>query len=129
MLEHKTQVIKLQNGEDLIANVSIDGLNHYILDQPMAFSVDFRGIDAGLVMRQWLPIQLIKNNQLQVHTKDILTMAEPNEEFVDYYVYTVEKIKNVLSAKELAKEMTDEELQLAINDYQDIQYDGTGVLH
>ena len=52
MLEHKTQVIKLQNGEDLIANVSIDGLNHYILDQPMAFSVDFRGIDAGLVMRQ-----------------------------------------------------------------------------
>jgi len=25
--------------------------------------------------------------------------------------------------------MTDEELQLAINDFQDIQYDGTGVLH
>jgi len=56
-------------------------------------------------------------------------MAEPNEEFVDYYVYTVEKIKSVLSAKELAKEMSDEELQLAINDFQDIQYDGTGVLH
>ena len=72
---------------------------------------------------------MIKNNQLQVHTKDILTMAEPNEEFVDYYVYTVEKIKSVLSAKELAKEMSDEELQLAINDFQDIQYDGTGVLH
>jgi len=25
--------------------------------------------------------------------------------------------------------MSDEELQLAINDFQDIQYDGTGVLH
>jgi hypothetical protein len=113
----------------LIANVSIDGLNHYILDEPMAFSMDFRGMESGLIMRQWLPIQLIKQNQMQVHTKDILTMAEPNEEFVDYYVYTVEKIKSVLSAKELAKEMSDEELQLAINDFQDIQYDGTGVLH
>jgi len=41
----------------------------------------------------------------------------------------VEKIKSVLSAKELAKKMTDEELQLAIDDFQDIQYDGTGVLH
>jgi hypothetical protein len=37
MLEYKTQIIKLQNGEDLIANVSIDGLHHYILDEPMAF--------------------------------------------------------------------------------------------
>tara|TARA_R110000868_G_scaffold242917_1_gene498595 strand:- start:471 stop:860 length:390 start_codon:yes stop_codon:yes gene_type:complete len=129
MLEYKTQIIKLQNGEDLIANVSIDGLNHYILDDPMAFSMDFRGMESGLVMRQWLPIQLIKQNQMQVHTKDILTMAEPNEEFIDYYVYTVGKIKSVLNAKELAKEMTDEELQLAINDFQDIQYDGIGVLH
>ena len=91
--------------------------------------MDFRGMESGLIMRQWLPIQLIKQNQMQVHTKDILTMAEPNAEFVDYYVYTVEKIKSVLSAKELAKEMSDEELQLAINDFQDIQYDGTGVLH
>ena len=129
MLEYKTQIIKLQNGEDLIANVSIDGLNHYILDDPMAFSMDFRGMESGLIMRQWLPIQLIKQNQMQVHTKDILTMAEPNDEFAEYYLYTVEKIKSVLSAKELAKEMSDEELQLAINDFQDIQYDGTGVLH
>jgi hypothetical protein len=127
MLEYKTQIIKLQNGEDLIANVSVDGLNHYILDQPMAFNMDFRGMECGLVMRQWLPIQLIKHNQLKIHEKDILTMAEPNEEFVDHYAYTVKKIKDVLIAKELVKDMTDEELQIAINEFEDIQYDG--VLH
>ena len=54
-------------------------------------------------------------------------MAEPNEEFVDHYAYTVKKIKDVLIAKELVKDMTDEELQIAINEFEDVQYDG--VLH
>ena len=46
-----TQIIKLQNGEDLIANVepTITGKS-YILEEPMRFYVDYRNNNA-LVMQ------------------------------------------------------------------------------
>ena len=61
MPEYKTQIIKLQNGEDLIANVTLNGVN-YILEEPMEFAIDERSRESGLIMRHWLPVQLLKKN-------------------------------------------------------------------
>jgi len=123
MPEYKTQIIKLQNGTDLIANVSLNG-EQYLLEEPMEFGVDFRGHQAGLVMKHWLPVQLIKKNSIEIHSKDILSFMDPEEEFCEYYINTVSKIKELLKAKQLVSEMDEDELQDIMNQFEDMNYHG-----
>ena len=125
MPEYKTQIIKLQNGEDLIANVVMSGMDHYILEEPMEFAIDTRNPNnAGLIMRHWLPVQLIKKNSIEIHSKDILSMMEPEDQFCEYYVNTVYKIKELLKAKEIISEMDDEELGNMINEFEELEQHG-----
>jgi len=125
MPEYKTQIIKLQNGEDLIANVIMNGMEHYILEEPMEFAIDTRNPNnAGLIMRHWLPVQLIKKNSIEIHSKDILSMIEPEDQFCEYYVNTVYKIKELLKAKEIISEMDDEELGNMINEFEELEQHG-----
>jgi hypothetical protein len=125
MSEYKTQIIKLQNGEDLIANVMLNGLENYILEEPMEFAIDSRNPrNAGLIMRHWLPVQLLKSNSIEIHSKDILSFLEPETEFCQYYIDTVAKIKELLKAKDIISAMDDEELDNIINEFEDLQHHG-----
>jgi len=124
MLEYKTQIIKLQNGTDLIANVALNGMDSYVLDEPMEFGVDYRGRDAGLFMKHFLPVQLLKKNSIQIHTKDILSVLEPDNEFSEYYINTVSKIKELLKAKDVLSDMDDEEIGNMINEFEELQNHG-----
>jgi hypothetical protein len=125
MPEYKTQIIKLQNGEDLIANVIMSGMDHYILEEPMEFAIDTRNSNnAGLIMRHWLPVQLIKKNSIEIHSKDILSMMEPEDQFCEYYINTIYKIKELLKAKEIISEMDDEELGNMINEFEELEQYG-----
>jgi hypothetical protein len=124
MLEYKTQIIKLKNGEDLIANVSLND-SHYTLEEPMEFMLDdSRGRDVGLVMRHWLPVQLLKRNSIEIKVQDVLSIMEPADDFCEYYVNTVSKIKELLKAKNLIDEMDDDEMQQMINEFEELQHHG-----
>ena len=127
MLEYKTQIIKLQNGTDLIANVAMNSAEEYVLEEPMEFNIDFRDRgESGLVMRHWLPVQLLKKNSIEIQSKDILSFLDPDEEFCEYYIHTVGKIKELIKAKKLAAEMTDDEIQDMIDNFEDLnQYGNT----
>ena len=127
MLEYKTQIVKLQNGTDLIANVAMNDSKEYVLEEPMEFNIDFRDRgESGLVMRHWLPVQLLKKNSIEIQPKDILSLLDPDEEFCEYYINTVSKIKELIKAKKLAAEMTDDEIQDMIDNFEDLnQYGNT----
>jgi len=122
------QIIKLQNGEDLIANVdvSITGTS-YILEEPMKFFVDYRNNNA-LVMQHYLPVQLVKDNKVAIKDKDILTMLDPDDEFVEYYYHTINKIKKLISARQKISEMSEEEINNIINQFE-LENNATGTLH
>ena len=125
MLEYKTQIIKLINGEDLIANVSLIGNDLYTLEEPMLFYIDTRNSsNAGLVMKHWLPVQLCKKNSVDIHNKDILSIIDPEDEFRDYYVDTIIKIKALLRARELLKSIDEEEMNDLINQFEDLEHHG-----
>ena len=123
-----TQIIKLQNGDDLIANVdvSISGTS-YILEEPMRFFVDQRN-NNSLVMQYYLPVQLVKDNKISIKDRDILTMMDPDDEFIEYYQHTIEKIKRLMKAKADISEMSDEELNHIINEFE-LEHNNTGVFH
>jgi hypothetical protein len=123
-----TQIIKLYNGEDLIANVDVTATGtSYILLEPMRFFVDQRN-NNSLVMQHFLPVQLVKDNKICIKDSDILAMLDPDEEFIEYYCYTIEKIKRLMKAKADIAEMSDEEINHIINEFE-MENNETGILH
>ena len=116
------KIVRLKNGEDIIGNLSDNTNGDYEISEPMSVSLVQKGHESGLVMSHWLPVQLIKKNEIKINSRDVLTMFEPNDEFAEYYTNTVEKIKNLLKAKNVADSMTDEEIE----DIMDAIDDGEG---
>lgn len=120
------KIIKLENGDDLIASVTVNN-NKYILSEPMRFYVDIRNGNS-LVMQHYLPVQLIKDNLVVLKEKHILAIVEPDIEFIEYYQHTIEKIKRLLQAKKDIETMTDEELNNIINQM-DMETNVSGIYH
>ena len=120
----QTKIIKLQNGIDLIANVT-QSMESYILEEPMEFEIELRGNNpGGLLMRHYLPVQLIKKNEIEIHKSSILSFLDPEEQFCVYYINTIEKIKELLAAKEIVDGMTDEEINNIMSEFEDVQQHG-----
>ena len=94
----------------------------------MSFEIDYRGNHSGLVMRHWLPVQLLKKNYIQLKTQDVLCILEPDEEFSEYYLHTVEKIKRLLKVKASVNEMSNEEIQEIVDEL-DILNQGNDTVH
>jgi hypothetical protein len=116
------KIVRLKNGEDIIGMLN-DGLDgDYEISEPMSVSLVQKGPQSGLVMSHWLPVQLIKKNEIKISPRDVLTVFEPNDEFAEYYTNTVEKIKQLLKAKDVADSLTDEEIE----DIMDAIDDGEG---
>lgn len=108
------EILRLKNGEDIIGEVYTDTGDYEILD-PMSVGLETRGKETGLVMQHWLPVQLIEGNRTIIKKEDVLTTFSPNSEFKEYYQNTVKKLNDILNAKKLADEMSDEEIQEAID--------------
>lgn len=122
------KIVRLKSGEDIIGNVTANGIQYYDIDEPMAFEVDYRGNHSGLVMRHWLPVQLLKKNQIQLNAHDVLCVLEPDDEFSEYYLSTVEKVNRLLEAKASVKDMTDEEIQEIVDEFNTMNQ-GNDTLH
>ena len=108
------EILRLKNGEDIIGEVYTDTGDYEILD-PMSVGLETRGKETGLVMQHWLPVQLIEGNRTIIRKEDVLTTFSPNSEFKEYYQNTIKKLNQILEAKKLADEMTDEEIQEAMD--------------
>jgi hypothetical protein len=120
------KIVRLKNGEDIIGNLMTLPIDDIQITEPMSVYISNRGQDSGLVMSHWLPVQLIKKNEITLKSCDVLTMFEPNQEFEEYYLNTVEKIKSLMEAKELSDKMTDDEIE----DIMDALEDSEGhILH
>lgn len=111
------KMIRLKNGEDIIAQVSDDGICYQIFDA-MSVAVEYKGKATGIAMTYWLPVQLIKNQPVDLQYADILTTMDPNDALIEYYESTVERFHELLHAKEVADSMSDEELQDAFESMQ-----------
>ena len=89
--ETNIKIFRLQNGEDIIANfeqlVDTDIIK---LIRPM--HLIFKRIPTGrtvMMMMPWLPIELIKENSAEIFDSDILTIIEPKDDLVEYYIHSV----------------------------------------
>jgi len=117
------RIVRLKNGEDIVGQlINVD--DSYDVIEPMTVDVDYRGKEAGLVMRHWLPIQLVKHNEINIKQSDVLCVLEPSADFAEYYVNTVEKIHNLLKARNLVDELDDDEVNDIMDALEELEQDG-----
>lgn len=112
-------IIRLKNGEDIIGNVSRYA-DHYDISEPMIVDIEYTGKQAGLMMAHWLPKQLIKRNEVSILESDVLFVAEPTDEFSEYYTHTVEKVAKLLKARKDFEDMDEEDLDKIMDAYEEL---------
>lgn len=109
------KIIRLKSGEDIIGNI-IDNMNSLDIFEPMTVDVETRGTYAGqLIMSNWLPVNLIKDNRITLKTEDVLLMMDPEDSFIEYYQTMVDKLKEVIQAKRDVQDMSDEQITEILN--------------
>lgn len=88
------KLLRLKNGEDIIAYLEqVDKMN-FILREPMEVMVKFdnRTGKQTVLMDYWLPKTLIRQNEAFITEADILTIMDPTSEFSNYFETTVGSI-------------------------------------
>ena len=123
------RLIRLQNGDDIIASFELD--NDIVrISEPMLVEMHHRGTHMGLILQHWLPIQLIKKNETILQSKDIVCVVEPNDELSQYYINTVEQIKNLFAARdELEDDELEDEMESISMAMEELQEDNGVVIH
>jgi len=125
---NNVKIVRLKNGEDIVGQLTANGISAYDVTEPMTVGLEFQGKELGLVMRHWLPIQLIKKNEISLEKQDILCLIEPADDFCEYYVNTIKKIQDLMKAKKMVQNMSDEEINDALQQFEDLNHDGN-ILH
>jgi hypothetical protein len=114
-------IFRLKNGEDIIGQHFDEHYDkEYNIKEPMSVDLDYHGNKANLVMHHWLPVQLVAQNEVKISTQDVLCVLSPSNDMEEYYTNTVKKLRDILEAKKLADEMTDEEIEEAMNSMEEM---------
>ena len=82
------KVIRLQSGEDIIADIISDG-DHTILNNPMVVMVRRSPTGSVMMMSPWLPVEVISDNIASINNSEIVTTVNPRDSLVEYYLTRV----------------------------------------
>lgn len=110
--EYQIKILRLNTGEDIIGACFNDEANGSIdIESPMRVILK-RAAPVGktvLLMAPWLPIELIEENSASINYADIVTMINPNQQFVEYYTNTVTEYESIQVTSEEEDDEEDEE--------------------
>ena len=95
MFEESVQFVRLNTGEDLIAEVTQvqnDDNTHYVLHNPMKVVYQIGGARASLTvsLMQWVFSRIFANQDFIIYPTDILTMNKTTDDMEDYYWESVD---------------------------------------
>jgi len=88
------KIVRLQSGEDVIANYKDDEEGSITLTNPM--SLMFKRMPTGravMMMSPWLPLELVEDNVACIYAQDILSVFQPKQHIIDYYNTTVTEVE------------------------------------
>lgn len=109
--EKHIRYVKLNNGEDLIAEIATENELEYTFTNPMKIVVDtdFNTQRQIIFLHPWLPTSVVKNNTVHVHSSFIFFATEVLQDVEEYYVNMIaeiemsEKIKTTTQKKRKSK--------------------------
>ena len=92
MNSQNTKIIRLQTGEDIVANIIEEDQDSVTVDAPM--KLIFRRLPNGqsvMMMMHWLPVELIKQDSAIIYLEDIITVMDSKDSMIEYYDNLVNK--------------------------------------
>lgn len=99
------KIVRTVSGDDVIGNVLYDEIkDEYFLEDPMLVYIKNKNGETSLILQHWLPVEIIKENEVLLKGKDVLTLLDPSDSLCEYYTVSVKKIKEQLIAKQKKKE-------------------------
>jgi hypothetical protein len=102
------KLVRLQNGSDIIGVTEEIMEGHYLLINPMLYDVKNRGAISHIMLKFFLPIQLVERNEVILNNKDIVFITTPSDEFVEYYENSVENLKRIETEDNFQEEVQTE---------------------
>jgi hypothetical protein len=96
------RIVRLKNGQDILCNLLIneDKILVNLLD-PMLMETQTYGKSQHLMITDWLPSSLIKDNSTVIPITEVLCVMHPNDELVEYYNKMLKENDNSLVVKDM----------------------------
>ena len=106
-MDDETKILRLITGEDIICGLHKISTETYAVIDPMVLIVKYKGKDSSVIMEHWLPIEVIKSNEVLINPRDVITVFDPNEGLAEYYLNLVYKLHKSFEKKAKLDEIQD----------------------
>jgi hypothetical protein len=117
-LETTVKFMRLSNGDDIISEIQDDNKVSMILTNPMRVLID-ADLDVGkqtIYMHSWMPQGIAKGNVCRLSKKDVIFIAELEEDIKDYYEGVVfDTVEDRLPLKKEKEYMDDDKKVISFN--------------
>jgi len=116
------KIVRLQSGEDVIANYNDDEEGSITLVNPM--SLMFKRMPTGravMMMSPWLPLELVEDNVACIYAQDILSVFQPKQSIIDYYNTTVMEVEEDRKNEEMNElhDLEEDDLEMSVEEEQE----------
>lgn len=103
--EKQIRYIKLNNGDDIISEISTENELEYTFVNPMKVVVDTDVMNHRQVifLHPWLPTSVVKKNSVQIHASFIFCTTEVLQDVEEYYVNMISEIETSETIKKSQK--------------------------
>jgi len=117
-MTEEIKFLKLRNGEDLVAKVTVDG-DKLVLNRPVAIMIEniYEEGRQLLNVREWLPPTVVLSDTATILSSEVLATMEINPEFLEQYDEICEMFfdnKPVIKKKTKAKSLTSDDKVVSI---------------
>ena len=109
-MEDEVKILRLVTGEDIICNYYKVSADSYVVTDPMMLIVKFKGRNSSVVMEHWLPVEVVKSNEVLINPRDVITMFDPKEGLAEYYTNLVEKLHRTIEKRNQIENMDLDEM-------------------
>jgi len=116
------KIVRLQSGEDVIANYADDDEGSITLTNPM--SLMFKRMPTGravMMMSPWLPLELVEDNVACIYAQDILSVFQPKQSIINYYNTTVTEVEEDRKNEEMNElhDLEEDDLEMSAEEEQE----------
>ena len=122
------KIVRLKIGLDIVGEVTEIDTNKIHIADPMVVEMYEKNEKTSIVMYHWLPVQLIEENASTISNDEVMFVMNPDDNFEEYYVNSVEKIQKLMKAKSIVDGLTDDE-KLQVMDSLEDKDPGNRIFH
>lgn len=95
MAQINVKIFRMMDGLDVIAKFEeINGFEIKLIE-PLSISIELKKNEPVMLLHAWLPVLLLKNNEVILKNNDLITL-EPTDDVVEFYINAISKINNDL---------------------------------